>query len=494
MPTGEHHACPSGRAPVEYVPIIFDPCGVRVLAHVKGDELSFPRVSCPEIPHRGHLMSECFSRAIHEIVGVWYDLNFLFCDRNLVYRRDVWGSWRAMFAVLGPYRPGSRVLAASPMVKGYEWVDRNEMEDEYFKGNVKFASDLDLSALQCGVRIEGLISEEYLRPWERPLWYTGVTENARKVLEEMGIHVASPFEQYQISSTAAVLRVLTDKGQVYLKASTEREGAVMQLASSLAPELVRRPLYISVHKTDAWFLMDDYGTTLDDKLQVEDVNSILKSYGKLQRNSMRHIAELVSMGLEHCNAERLFGRVRAMLEDEKICNLLGKCDGFSSASDRGQVDLTPYRSSCRQLLRVLYEENRAPITLVHGDLHDSNIVRVGEKSDSYILLDWGSARIDVPFTDVNVLGHVGKGNVKVDMASYFAVWADYGSVSELEEMSRFVSTKDKLLIVVDEYERSKKKSIEPSLIPEQVDFLRKVLDRIHTRMTDGKWPAQVCFR
>ncbi len=90
-----------------------------------------------------------------------------------------------------------------------------------------------------------------------PEWFGETTKGAVLALKNLGICVNSPFEQHQISPTGAILRAATNKGRVYLKAGSKREAAVMQCASSFAPYLVRKPLYMNAK--DEWFIMEDYG-------------------------------------------------------------------------------------------------------------------------------------------------------------------------------------------------------------------------------------------
>ncbi len=122
------------------------------------------------------------------------------------------------------------------------------------------------------------------------------------------------------------------------------------------------------------------GETLAFKFSREDFKCILDLHGKLQVESMKHIAELVGAGVPREGAETIYKRAAAMLQDAEINELLGGTECFGPVTEDGKIDLTVYCGATLAFLNHIYEEGKAPIALVHGDLYDDNMIKVEGKA------------------------------------------------------------------------------------------------------------------
>eukprot|EP00171_Calliarthron_tuberculosum_P003042 IDg3042t1 len=294
----------------------------------------------------------------------------------------------------------------NPSIPGYKWLNLGKLRISVcVDHSLELASDHDYLGFNNAFRIDGSFQEDRLRPWEVPGWHARTTKAAVSVLKNLGFSVASSFEQHQICPTSAVLRTETDKGRVYLKASTRREAAVVQCVSSFAPYLVE---------------------------------------------SKKHVAELVSAGIPRQGVESIYKRALAMLQDAKICKLLGGIESFALVDEEGKIESKLYCKAILQLLNRVYEEGKAPIGVVHGDIYDDNIVKVAENQGEYIIYDWGSARIDVPFSDVMRL-------------ETEVVCGDEKSVSLLVDL-------------IEIYEYGKRRPVKSILTDKQTTYLGKLLN------------------
>ena len=235
--------------------------------------------------------------------------------------------------------------------------------------------------------------------------------------------------------------------------------------------------------------MEDYGPTLDGKFSHGDFESILILHGKLQLESVRHVQELMDAGVPQQGADSIMLRAQRMLEDPGIRESFIKFEGFAPCDDSGKPDLTKYCRATSDFLKHIYEAQKLPLALVHGDLYDDNIIKQDGNTNRYVVYDWGSARIDLPFSDVahlvtEVTPRQEKKEDSID--SYLQLWAEYGSLLELRELCCFVSTKDVLVGLLERYEYAKEKRVHPYLQDTEMKYLQDTLTTMHEKGSELK--------
>lgn len=430
-------------------------------------------------------MSECFSGELERCTGTAYDLVLLYATVNEGFDRHIGGMPVVLFECVGPIDPKSGDLV-NPSSTAYEWVVIGDVPE--------LSNDRLENSFWVLIRSELMNSEEMVvQPWELPQWFKATTEAATSTLANLGYTVTGPFEQHQISPIAAVLRVATTKGRVYLKASTKAEGRIVQCASTFAPFLVPKPLYVK--EENAWFLMEDYGQTLTGRFSLTDLNSILILYGKLQMASVVHVPDLLTTGLKRQGAEVIFVRTKKMLEDDRVRDHLSSIEGFAPIHADGKADLTECSRAVSVFLKRIYGE-RLPLTLNHGDLWPDNLIKEEDCAGkySYVMFDWGNAEIDMPLSDISVLeSHLvpqdqGK---PFSIDAYLELWEEYGSLSELKDLYHRLSWKTALLKMLSTYEYSTIYHFSPLLQDIEVNRLGRILQYIQnstggTKKTDSE--------
>lgn len=215
-------------------------------------------------------------------------------------------------------------------------------------------------------------------------------------------------------------------------------------------------------------------------MRLKDAQKLLGLFGKLHRDSMAHLSTLEDVGVPRLDADKVFKQIRPMLEDEQVQELLGDT----------AVDL----ACLQKFLGCIYESEFSPIALMHGDLDGANIIR--SERESYVIIDWTTARIDVPYADVYGMQFRVMESEQVEDEHlwqkymdeyYYSLWQDLGSVEQIEEMARFVSLKNGLQYLSKKYEVGKEMSLESCLSDGNVNFLRRILRSINSRMNEGKW-------
>ena len=466
---GTAHSCPPGRGLIPYYAVFIEFDTISVLVKRVNSVTSFPEIHSGEIPHRGQHMSQCFSSQLESIIGTKYELVFLYSTINDTYQRHLPSRHFALFACEEPIDPTAHRLIP-PARPEYRWVPINqyyEDDDVIFKG---MAAPYVYAWSLARRSFAGEINEHAVRPWETSSWLWRTTRNVNAVLKDLGYTVTGPYEQHQISSTAAVLRIPTKRGRLYLKASHRREGLTMKIAAEFAPFLVPSPLYVNVE--DELMIMNDYGPTLADTFSKEDYNRVIKLHGMLQLASIGYVRELAEIGIPQVDFESLKARAKQLLEDPEVDESLRKVSGLA--------EIEPYRDSLYLVLQKLYLDLDLPRTIVHGDVYDENIIRVEQDDMLYVLYDWGCARIDIPFTDViNLESEVCDYNRStLSMDPYLALWAQYGTIKHLKVVCSALSRKDEILSILESYEYARRKHVHPPLSDEDARHLWNTLNLI----------------
>lgn len=255
----------------------------------------------------------------------------------------------------------------------------------------------------------------------------------------------------------------------------------------ICAHLVPKPLYLNVE--DEWMLMEDFGETLLDKFSREDFESMLCLHGKLQLESVKYVKELLEIGIEEVRAESLITRTRGMLEEPEMRKSFTQFNSFPPVDDNVICDLREHCEAASAFLKHIYDEAGLPRALVHGDVLDENIIKRDKGVNKYVLYDWGSARIDLPFSDIARLVTEVRPREKAKEDtndSYLMIWSTYGTVVQLRELVNDVAMKDCLRRLLSYYEYAKEKRELPYLEDRNMKNLHAVLAYMQKRVIDLK--------
>src|SRR6478672_10001031 len=150
--------------------------------------------------------------------------------------------------------------------------------------------------------------------WTDPSWLGG----ARAWIEQ---HVdrTGPIEQVHVQRWSTVLRVPTERGDVYFKANEQGlryEAALVEILAARRPELV--PPLLAADLERGWMLMEDAGTHLRDIVEEErDLArwlEILPLYANLQLDAALDLLSLVDAGVPDMRLGVLAGKYEQLLD------------------------------------------------------------------------------------------------------------------------------------------------------------------------------------
>ena len=210
---------------------------------------------------------------------------------------------------------------------------------------------------------------------------------------------AGPIEEVRARPWSMVLRVPTERGEWYFKASgpeLRHEPAIAAYLAGHRPELVPPPLAIDAER--GWMLMAAAGTSLRALAAEEhDVSrwlDVLPSYGQLQVDLAGATDDLLALGAPDLRLAVLPARFEALL-DELDRDVVAGTDPVAVADLRRARGAIPrVAAMCEELARHGIAE-----AVQHDDLNDGAVYLDGGR---YRILDWGDACISHPWFSMSV--------------------------------------------------------------------------------------------
>lgn len=264
---------------------------------------------------------------------------------------------------------------------------------------------------------------------------------AEHTLTKHGYTIIDPLEMVREVPWSKVWRFRTSQGWVYLKQMAKPfaiEPILMQfLRKNLAADV---PHVIEMDFSLSCFLMNEAGTTLRDNLkkdyQTSLVCHILKSYAKLQSQSIEHVNALLTLGVPDWRLAKLPTLYRQLIDQTDVLI----ADGLTKT----EVTTLQHLFSAFCELCVQLAEYKIPETLEHGDFHDNNIL---VRQQDILFNDWGDATISHPFFSLaswlnSALRHhsLQKADPRtlILQNAYLEMWQDYASFDTLREIFSLV--------------------------------------------------------
>ena len=230
-------------------------------------------------------------------------------------------------------------------------------------------------------------------PWESIGWHDAACDWIRSQLVSNGISPTAPIIQQRAWGLSCTMKVATDTGGVYFKATPQfmsHEGRVMQAVAQSCPELLPPPLAVDSDK--GWLLMPDYGgEMLHECPDITRWEEALRLFSRAQVEQSENIGYWLSANIP----DRRLGRMVEMIDP-----LIASCSRMLTGGDTGLTDAEaqnlrslslPLKLMCARLA-----DFEVPHTLVHGDLGGNILVR----EDGYTFFDWTDACVSHPFFEM----------------------------------------------------------------------------------------------
>jgi Ser/Thr protein kinase RdoA (MazF antagonist) len=224
--------------------------------------------------------------------------------------------------------------------------------------------------------------------WLDPSWRVGAMGWVDERLAELGLSRTGESEQPHVRPWATALRIPTDRGPVWFKASAEGtayEHGLLQVLANVAPKLVLAPLATDPDR--AWSLLPDGGMTLRTWLAGHEPDrfrcwaEVVREHAALQRATAPAVHRMLAAGTPDLRPAAVDDLVDSVLTDPAIDATLRR---------RAERDWAPRMTETAAALA----DSSVPAAIQHDDLHDNNVVVDGA---TYRVFDWGDASVSHPF-------------------------------------------------------------------------------------------------
>lgn len=222
--------------------------------------------------------------------------------------------------------------------------------------------------------------------WRDPDWLSRAYDWIDRRLDELNLARTGAVEQPHVYPWSTVLRIPTDRGNVWFKANAEalrHEAAVVERIAARRPDAV--PPLLATDTGTGWLLMADAGVPLRTltprERSLDRWYDVLPRYAGIQLDLADDVDELLAAGVPDRRLATLPKAYARLMDD------IGADRRFRAAAPM-VADL------CDGLAAY-----GLPELLQHDDLHDGQVfVRDGR----YLLMDWGDACISHPFFSLSV--------------------------------------------------------------------------------------------
>jgi hypothetical protein len=222
--------------------------------------------------------------------------------------------------------------------------------------------------------------------WRDPEWLAGAYDWIDRRLDQRGRARTGAPEQSHSSPWSTVLRVPTNRGEVWFKANVDalrHEAALVERIAARRPDAV--PPLLAADTATGWLLMADVGESLRvlaaRERSLDRWYDVLPRYATLQLDLADDVDDLLALGVPDRRLATLPTAYERLMEE------IGADQRFRAAAPL-VVDL------CDELAAY-----RLPELLQHDDLHDGQVfVRNGR----HLVMDWADACISHPFFTLSV--------------------------------------------------------------------------------------------
>jgi len=270
-------------------------------------------------------------------------------------------------------------------------------------------------------------------PFSKPGWVRELFRWAYEQIAPLGMRLTGNFRQYNASPTFSLLRLETDGGASWFKATGEpnaHELPVTLLLADLFPKHL--PRILGMHASwNGWLAAEAEGAPLDEMTDCSSWERAAEGLAELQIASIGRAAELVDGG---CKDRRL------PLAARQIDRFVTRMGAFMRAQEKP----TPTPLTGTELLSLgeglkeafsLFESFGLPDTLGHLDCNPGNLI---VSQESCIFLDWAEAAVTNPVITFEYLRRYmekcGIEELAADAritAAYLRPWASFFSPEDL---------------------------------------------------------------
>jgi len=241
------------------------------------------------------------------------------------------------------------------------------------------------------------MSEQPQLIWHDPAWQQQAHTWIRSEAEKNAFQITSEIEQNHAYAWSTVMRVPTNQGMLFFKATAGETLFEMALTQKLAawfPDYM--PELVAVDAARGWMLMRDGGKQLRAIIRptqnIKPWEPVITQYAELQIRLVDHVDEILALGIPDHRLLALPGLYSKLLADEESLRI-GQEKGLTTEEYQQLQTMT---SRLEQICADLAAFG-IPESLNNGDFHDGNILL---NNGRITFFDWGDATVTHPFVSL----------------------------------------------------------------------------------------------
>jgi hypothetical protein len=340
-------------------------------------------------------------------------------------------------------------------------------------------------------KLEGYTSDPARGPFARPGWIEELFGWLEEVIRPFGLRATGKFEQRNAGPTFSLLRIETNRGAVWFKATGEpnaRELPISVALDRLFPNSV--PSILAVHPNwNAWLCEEAPGETLDNFRSVGTWAFAATSLAKLQIASVPRSDLLVEAGCQDLRFQQLEARIEPFLRHTSDLMSLQAKEPPKVLRD---VEVL-FLGDCLKAAFSELAKHEMPSTLGHLDCNPGNIL---VSPCACRFLDWAEASVTHPFfTFAYFLEHARRNLAGPDVpddalaSAYLRPWQSFFSRETLAQALAYSP-----LLAVFTYAVASKKWASPEAIQNRAlgGFFRSLARRAYREAAHISTRRELC--
>jgi hypothetical protein len=233
--------------------------------------------------------------------------------------------------------------------------------------------------------------------WNNPDWRQQAVDWIHAETERHSIRITGEILQPHSYAWSTVLRIPTDQGTLFFKATAHEtiyEAALTQALAHWFPDCM--PEFVAVDVARGWMLMRDGGEQLRASIRPsQDITPwkpVIGRYAEVQVGLAQHVTEMLSLRVPDQRLNMLPALFIELLTDEESFMLDQEKGLTSTEFQQVKEKAAPFEQICADLAAF-----GIPESLNHGDFHDVNVL---VKDGRITFFDWGDATVTHPFVSL----------------------------------------------------------------------------------------------
>lgn len=338
---------------------------------------------------------------------------------------------------------------------------------------------------------DAYVKSENIDPFARPGWLRELFLWISEQIKPAGLHLTGNFRQLNAGPSFSLLRLETNSGAVWFKATGEPNSHELPVTVAIAKLLPRFvPPVLGVNrKWNGWLALEAAGTSLDEIKDHVAWERVAKTLAELQIASIGTEAELLKARLKDLRIPTLATRIGPFIA--RMSELMA-AQPKPTPPPLAEMELRELGVRLKEAC-VLLENLHLPDSLGHFDFSPGNILVSGT---GCTFLDWAEASITNPLITFEYLcehmrqrAFPGEGNCERLTKAYLQPWIARGLGDDFKQA---LSLSPFLAVFACAVANDAWRLVNPQS-PAQAGYLRSLTRRMYRKSIEAVTRSSLCL-